>query len=79
MMTTSRSNNNETHTDKSFPDTTHIYMTIDDVVGYLRVKSKSTIYRWMDNKDFPKPNKLGGLVRWDMREVAKWAATRKGT
>lgn len=73
-MTTSRSDNKE---DKSFPDTAHIYMTIDDVVGYLRVKSKSTIYRWMDNKDFPKPYKHGGLVRWDMRDVAKWAVLRK--
>ena len=54
----------------------HVYMTIDDVVGYLRVKSRSTIYRWMKTGDFPKPKNLEGLRRWDMSEIAEWAVTR---
>jgi predicted DNA-binding transcriptional regulator AlpA len=57
----------------------HIFMTLDEVKGYLRVKSRTTIYRWIKDDGFPEPLKLGGerTKRWDMTEVAKWAATQR--
>lgn len=54
-----------------------IYMTMKDVLSYTRVKSKNTIYLWIDTRGFPKPTKVGRLVRWDMEEVAKWMVTGK--
>lgn len=54
-----------------------IYMTIDDVASYLRVKSNSTIYRWVKQGKFPEPIKLNGLTRWDMKDVAKWVVDKK--
>jgi|TARA_R110000824_G_scaffold190006_2_gene371395 predicted DNA-binding transcriptional regulator AlpA len=56
----------------------HIFMTMDDVRGYLRVKSRQTIYRWIKDKDFPKPIAMAGerTKRWDMAKVAEWVASQ---
>ena len=61
-------------------DYNHIYMTMDDVMGYLRVKSSSTIYRGMESRGFPKPipmGESGWTKRWDMAEVAEWVANSR--
>lgn len=60
----------------------HIFMTLEDVMGYLRVKSSSTIYRWIKDKGFPKPllstgEEKGSTKRWDMAEVANWVSTSR--
>jgi len=56
----------------------HIFMTLDDVKGYLRVKSHNTIYKWIKEDGFPEPLSMGGgkTKRWDMASIAKWVASR---
>jgi predicted DNA-binding transcriptional regulator AlpA len=56
----------------------NIYMTMPDVMAHFRVKSHNTITRWIEDNGFPKPTKFGGVVRWDVASVAKWAATHRG-
>lgn len=35
--------------------------------------SKSTLYRWVNERGFPKPIKFGsGVARWDKNEVELW-------
>jgi|TARA_R110000824_G_scaffold163771_1_gene339626 predicted DNA-binding transcriptional regulator AlpA len=63
-------------TSHSKEELNHIFMTIDDVRGYLRIKSNKTIYRWIKDKGFPPSIKMGGVVRWDMQKVAEWVSTQ---
>ncbi len=37
-------------------------------------RTKRTIYRWMDEKGFPKPQKVRGVAYWDVDAVKKWWA-----
>lgn len=48
------------------------YITIKDVLSKLRLKSASTIYRWIDKGTFPAPVKLGLSSRWVEAEVDAW-------
>ena len=43
--------------------------------------TKSTIYKWMNEKNFPKPMVLGhvkknGTVRWLESEIEEWLGSR---
>lgn len=42
-------------------------LTIDDVAGLLKI-SKSTLYRWVNKRDFPFV-KLGGKLRFNEDEI----------
>ena len=51
-------------------------MTLDDVKALLRV-SRATVYRYMEQEDFPLPLRLGGLTnRWMRLEVERWLESR---
>tara|TARA_Y100000589_G_C26907533_1_gene528841 strand:- start:285 stop:506 length:222 start_codon:yes stop_codon:yes gene_type:complete len=58
-----------------------IYLKVGDLSGWLNV-NRSTIYRWVDNKHFPKPIVLGpeadqnSTTRWLRSEVEEWLANR---
>ena len=48
------------------------YLRVKDIQGMLGV-SKSTIYRWMDERDFPTPIKFSAkAVRWRLDDIEKW-------
>lgn len=53
-----------------------MYMTMKDIMGYLRVKSPKTVRRWISEGSFPKPRVFGGLHRWPIEDVARWASSR---
>lgn len=41
--------------------------------------SRATIWRWVQNGNFPKPVKLSpGCSRWKIEDVEKWAESRGG-
>jgi predicted DNA-binding transcriptional regulator AlpA len=56
--------------------------TIRELMAYLRVKSRSTIYRWMADSGFPSPIRLGdgygSAARWRQRDVDEWLSRRSG-
>lgn len=38
---------------------------------------RSTIYKWLNEKSFPQPVKLGArLIAWREAEIEEWIATR---
>lgn len=48
-------------------------MTLNQVLDETGVKSKSTIYRWMDDGIFPKSINIGSrCVRWRTDDFNKW-------
>lgn len=51
------------------------FITIFDLEAQLKI-SKSTIYRWMRDREFPQPIKLGRrAVRWRQDDIEKWIKT----
>lgn len=39
--------------------------------------SRSTIYKWVNQGDFPKPKQLGPrAIAWDSKELANWSENR---
>ena len=50
-------------------------LTIEELSKLIKV-SKSTIYRWTHEKYIPHV-KIGGLVRFDPKEIKKWLDKRK--
>ena len=48
-------------------------LTISDVRQRLNCAT-STIYRWMEKDEFPRPLKLGGLVRWRNEDLEEFCA-----
>jgi prophage regulatory protein len=39
--------------------------------------SRSTIYKWVNQGDFPKPKQLGPrAIAWDSEELANWSENR---
>jgi prophage regulatory protein len=39
--------------------------------------SRSTIYKWVNEGDFPKPKQLGPrAIAWDSNEIATWSENR---
>lgn len=49
---------------------------ISDVLSLVPV-SRSSLYRLMQNSDFPKAIRVGGRVLWDDKEIAAWVQLRK--
>lgn len=46
-------------------------------VSWMVGLNQSTIYRYINNEDFPTPVKVnGGLSRWRMEDVEQWIFTR---
>lgn len=50
-------------------------MNIDELADYLRLK-KQTIYNWLHQKKIS-GIKVGGVWRFDRREVEKWLESRR--
>lgn len=46
-------------------------MTVEDIAKLLRV-SVRTVWRLRRNGSLPRPVKIGGGVRWRMRDVKAW-------
>lgn len=53
------------------------YLTIKDVLSKLRMKSASTVYRWIAKGTFPAPVKLGLSSRWVEAEVNAWMTEKE--
>ncbi len=51
-------------------------LTIKEVRRYLNCAT-STIYRWMDANHFPRPLRLGGMARWEKRDVEEFLESAK--
>lgn len=47
------------------------FLTIHDIRDRLNCAT-STIYRWMDLGEFPKPIKFGGMARWSEEDYQKF-------
>ena len=47
------------------------FLTINEVVNIVGFK-KSTIYKFIRNKTFPPPIKIGRSSRWKLSDVNKW-------
>ena len=53
-----------------------IYIPDTQVANQFGV-SRATIWRWVQNGNFPKPVKLSpGCSRWRIEDVQKWAESR---
>ena len=53
-----------------------IYIPDTQVANQFGV-SRATIWRWVQNGNFPKPIKLSpGCSRWKIEDVQKWAESR---
>jgi len=46
-------------------------LTLNDVVQIVGFK-KSTIYKFIKSKNFPKPVKIGYSSRWRLSDIQKW-------
>lgn len=51
-------------------------LTIKEVRRYLNCAT-STIYRWMDENHFPRPLRLGGMARWEKRDIEEFLENAK--
>ena len=54
-------------------------LTISDIRTRLNCAT-STIYRWMEQDEFPKPIKIGGMARWpeqDLEDFLERAVQRR--
>ena len=45
-----------------------VLITVNDILSLIPI-SRSTLYRWMEGTDFPKPVRLNGRVLWKSEEV----------
>lgn len=59
--------------DKQLED---IYLNRKSLMAHFNIKERRTIDSWIENNSFPKPIRLGGVLRWKMSEVAEWSASR---
>lgn len=50
---------------------------LPEVMQTIGIRGKSTIYRWVKNKEFPAPLSLGGSsVGWRESDIQAWMASR---
>ena len=57
-------------------DVADVYLRIDDIVHRLGI-SKSSIYAWVKEGEFPPQKKLGKrIARWKESDVNQWLAER---
>lgn len=72
-----------TATSKRFPSIPEGYLgprllSIDELLAVLRLKSRTSAYRYQAIPDFPKRIKLGDRhIAWDADEVSAWIEARK--
>jgi prophage regulatory protein len=60
----------------STPHVSEQIVTRQELQKRLR-KGKSTLYRWIQNGDFPAPRRLGpGSVGWLESEINQWIRSR---
>lgn len=53
------------------------YLSLKEVLVMVKVGS-STLYRWMDDGEFPRPRQLGErCVRWTVADIKQWQDTRQ--
>ncbi|PYG56643.1 AlpA family phage regulatory protein [Rhizobium sp. UGM030330-04] len=53
------------------------YLSLKEVTDMVKVGS-STLYRWMDKGDFPRPRQLGErCVRWTVADIKEWQESRQ--
>ncbi|WP_284778522.1 AlpA family phage regulatory protein [Agrobacterium sp. lyk4-40-TYG-31] len=53
------------------------YLTLKEVMTNIKVAS-STLYRWVDAGNFPRPVRLGeNCVRWRVADVKAWQESRQ--
>ena len=50
---------------------TEKFLTISEVVNIVGFK-KSTIYKFINEKKFPKPIKIGKSSRWKLSDIQQW-------
>lgn len=46
-----------------------IYLTIEDLKNRYRLGNRATVYKWINERDFPKQIKIGGKALWIKQEV----------
>lgn len=51
-------------------------LTTKEVMRYVRISSRKTLYNWMNKGKFPMPYKFGGQNRWRMEDVVEWMCNR---
>ena len=53
-------------------------LKVEQVMKILKCTSKTTIYKYMNSRAFPRPIKLSErIVRWEAPEVTSWIEERK--
>ena len=52
------------------------YIDIKEVMEWLGLSSKATIYNWVKAGTFPKQKKFGCSTRWSLQEIEEWVRTR---
>ncbi|SWO60023.1 MULTISPECIES: helix-turn-helix transcriptional regulator [Klebsiella] len=55
------------------------YMRPAQVMRHFQI-SESTLWKWVKNGKFPKPDRLSdGVTRFDVAELREWVKSRKTT
>ncbi|WP_229686836.1 helix-turn-helix transcriptional regulator [Longimycelium tulufanense] len=54
------------------------YLTPDELVAYLKLPSKQTVYQWRTRGYGPPGVKVGKHVRFRLEDVDKWMEEQKG-
>ena len=53
-------------------------LKVDQVMEMLKCTSKTTVYKYMNNRAFPRPIKLSDRnVMWDCTEIDSWLENRR--
>lgn len=47
------------------------FMTHNEVIDFAKV-SRKTLYRWCQDGRFPRPVRMGGLIRWRLVDIESW-------
>lgn len=53
------------------------FLTRDNVCQMFQV-SRRTLHNWLNEGIFPMPFQVGGVNRWDMRDIESWYQEKKG-
>lgn len=52
-------------------DDRYIMLNVDDILARIR-KTRSTLYRWIEEDRFPRPSGPKGSPWWSLAEVKQW-------
>lgn len=58
--------------DTKSPFESAVLVRSDTVKTFFGGISDMTLWRWMQNRDFPAPKKIAGRNYWDSSEVEQW-------